>query len=186
MRPSVLRVCASKVADGYTLPLRSRGRWHVVLTSDATQRIRGRTKRMCHLSFVLLPRKLHCVPAFQRSRGIIVKGCHLFSGTLLGSARAVPLFAPSSLNTLTRPSFPTTRYATLHSMSLLRRSTRCRSMPFVALTTHPRCRSRSLSLYSLRYAPLNTLTTFPTPRSLRSLNAVRCTHYLPSYAALRR
>ena len=65
--------------DGFTSSLRSRGRWHVVITSDATRPIGERTGMMFQPSFVLLLLKVTLRSTFQRSRGIIVKRLAPFS-----------------------------------------------------------------------------------------------------------
>src|SRR5205085_10305597 len=130
-----------------------------------------------------------CVPAFQRSRGIIVKGCHLFSGTLVGSASRCP---PRSLHSLhhsfvahssTRPSFPQCRSlrslnvspSSLNVAVALLAIAQCRyatlhSMPFTTFSTDPRYRSM----------PLVALTTHPRYATLHSmaLSTLRYAHDL--------
>ncbi len=81
--------------SGFTSPLRSRGRWHVVLTSVFHERIRARTERMCQPSFVLLLLEVTLRSTFQRSRGIIVKRLSPFSLERPGFTSGSPPARPS-------------------------------------------------------------------------------------------
>src|SRR2546423_8983737 len=61
------------------------------LTFRSIWRIRRRTIGWISQVIVLLSQKVPLRSTFQRSRGIIEKGWHLFSGTLCGSSWCCPL-----------------------------------------------------------------------------------------------
>ncbi len=151
--------------SGFTSPLRSRGRWHVVLTSVFHERIRARTERMCQPSFVLLLLEVTLRSTFQRSRGIIVKRLSPFSLERPGFTSGSP------------PARPSLSLAALPHQSLATLTQYCRSTAFHSI------------VYCAPYASLRSWSgdhpegprcSRPTYKEKFLINSNYC-NYLPVY-----